>query len=167
MTGPADCVHQDFFAIDDDYVCRLCGKRLAPVGFTRVTTATGTRWVKYAPRKRRKPGRALRFANIAIGAELVCVHWHANDQVTPETMPRYVVTDLWFDPVAGERDPIAGQMVAIRTLRDGQPIGSKCPHTRRGLAMQGYHYAEDYLARWRATSADVAQQIERARANGR
>lgn len=110
---------------------------------------SGGRWTEVPPRKRRKPSRAVRFADIKVGDQLKrpeAAYLIAGDR----TLVRYyVVTDLWFDPVAGQDDPIAGQMVAIRRIdpRTGEPIQRKQPHTRRGLAMQGFHYAGiDYMA---------------------
>jgi hypothetical protein len=67
LPGQADCRHIDFFAAEGNWVCRLCGKVLAEVGMTRITDSSGTRWVRPEKRKRRKPARALRFANIKEG----------------------------------------------------------------------------------------------------
>lgn len=161
MTGQADCPHSNFFEAEEHYVCRICGKRLAPAGSTRITDKNGTRWVMYAPRPRRKPGRAVRFAAVAVGDELVCVRGASEIQLNQ--MTRFVVTDLWFDPVAGERDETAGMMVAIRQMRDGHPVGSKWPHTRRGLAMQGFHYATEYLARREQTEQAVTGALNAIR----
>lgn len=158
MTGQADCPHRSLFPAEGFHVCRICGKRVAPIGYTKIVDSSGTRWVKHEPRKRRKPGRALRFAEIKVGDELVCVH-----EAYVPSRDRFVVTDLWFDPVAGERDETAGQMVAIRWMRDGQPVGTKRPHTRRGLAMQGYHYAKDYLSKRAETERSVADAIDAIR----
>ncbi len=60
----------------------------------------------------------------------------------------YLVTDLWFDPVAGQDNPVAGRMVAIVSIdADGYPHHRKAPHTLRGLASQGSRYADlDYIA---------------------
>lgn len=67
-----------------------------------------------------------------------------------------IVTDLWFDPVKGETDSVSGQMIAIRWLRQGREVSRKSPHTRRGLAMQGWHYADrDEIAHWEAVRAAV------------
>jgi hypothetical protein len=161
MTGQADCPHSNFFEAEDYYVCRVCGKRLAPAGSTRITDKNGTRWVKYTPRPRRKPARAVRFAEVAVGDELVCVR--GASEVRLDQMTRYVVTDLWFDPVAGERDETAGMMVAIKQMRNGQSVGSKWPHTRRGLAMQGFHYAAEYLNRREQTEQTVVGALDAIR----
>lgn len=124
-------------------------------------------------RKRTKAARALRFANIQVGDQLMrreVSRWStyakdpnaANDPaiIQHEKDSGYsyaVVTDLWFDPVKGETDPISGQMVAIRWLRQGKEVGSKQPHTRRGLAMQGYHFADrDEIAHWDAVRKAIA-----------
>jgi len=121
---------------------------------TWITDNTGTYWHEIPPRKRRKPARALRFAEIKVGDQLVLKpskSWHRK-------IPQYfVVTDLWFDPVAGQRDEVSGHMVAIRVIRhDGEVHGSKRPHTRRGLASQQYHYAGiDYIAQCKALVASI------------
>jgi hypothetical protein len=157
MTGQADCAHRDFFEAEGNYVCRVCGKILAEAGMTRVTDRHGTRWVKYAKRKRRKPGRAVRFANIKVG-DLLALRKSDGDYYN-----NVIVTDLWFDPVAGERDETAGMMVAIRWLRDGKEFGAKRQHTRRGLAMQGYDYADKVRADHERIAEDVAAVLQRAR----
>jgi hypothetical protein len=66
----------------------------------------------------------------------------------------YIVTDLWFDPVAGQDDPIAGEMVAISHINEAGIWRRKQPHTKRGLASQGFHYADvDYIALCKARVA--------------
>jgi hypothetical protein len=126
---------------------------------TIVVDGSGTRWVEVPRTKRRRAPRALRFAEIKVGDQLVCrrkARWETYEKrpiqtanIDPlmrkhekETITYAIVTDLWFDPVAGEEDPISGQMVAIRYLRDGEPVGNKWSHTRRGLATNSYHYAD-------------------------
>ncbi len=116
---------------------------------TWITDNTGTRWVEMKERPRRKSPRALRFADLKVGDQLVlspAEHWY------PRVPMYFVVTDLWFDPVAGEQDDTAGRMVAIKHVgRDGEPTDGKRPHTLRGLASQGYHYAEiDWIAQGKA-----------------
>lgn len=146
-----------------------------------VTDATGSRLVEQRPRKRRKPARPLRFADLRPGA--ILIHHHkarsvvypkhpaglliANDAEKLVERQLYgvaVVEDRWFDPCAGQDDPIAGEMASVRAITAGGPVGSKWPHTLRGLASNGYHYAtpeqaelvrayltgrEDVVARWR------------------
>jgi hypothetical protein len=125
---------------------------------TRITDDTGTRWVDDQPRKRRKSPRALRFANIKVGDQLmkttVAKGWRGG-RVKPGDPPTelsrhtryFLVTDLWFDPVAGQTNHVAGEMVAIAQIRsDGSIADRKEPHTKRGLASQGFHPADrDYI----------------------
>lgn len=120
---------------------------------TWITDDTGTRWVDMPPRVRRKPARALRFSEIRAGDQLMRRYKHYDG--TMQTW-YYFVTDLWFDPVAGQSDETAGRMVAIMMLdaRTGDPWLRKEPHTVRGLASQGFHYADiDFPAHVKATNA--------------
>lgn len=111
---------------------------------TWITDSGGTRWVEPVPRKRRKPGRALRFANLEVGQQLMRrpkANWYRK-------IPQYyLVTDRWFDPVAGQTDPVAGQMVALCDIKsNGELSKRKSGTTLRGLASQQYEYADvDYL----------------------
>lgn len=126
---------------------------------TRITDGSGTRWVEIPPRKRRASPRALRFAGLQVGDQLMQTHtlraWRGGKDDFSKPAPElsqtkwyYLVTDLWIDPVSGQDDPVAGQMAAIvRIDEDGYPHGRKWPHTLRGLASQGFHYADrDYIA---------------------
>lgn len=118
---------------------------------TLIHDGNGTRWVEIPPRKRRKSPRALRFAEIAVGDQLMRTWPGFLDQGI--SVWYYVVTDLWFDPVAGQSDETAGRMVAIQRLdpRTGEPNYRKEPHTIRGLASQGFRYADlDYAAHVKA-----------------
>ncbi len=75
-------------------------------------------------------------------------------------IPHYfIVTDLWFDPVAGQDDETAGRMVAIREIGpDGDPRGRKTGTTVRGLASQQYQYADkDYIAQCKARASAQAE----------
>lgn len=118
-----------------------------------ITDHNGRRWHPDNPRKKRKPARALRFAEIKVGDQLM-KEWRTLRAIGGEIVPgaqarEYcIVTDLWFDPVAGQSDEVAGQMVAIRRISDrGEIDGRKEPHTKRGLASQGFHYADrDFIA---------------------
>jgi hypothetical protein len=114
-----------------------------------------TEFFEVPQRPHRKPGRALRFAEIKVGDQLVLgpsagwwrqIPWY------------YVVTDLWFDPVRGQDDETAGRMVAIARIGPtGEIQGHKTPHTLRGLASNGYRYADkDAIAIGRAFAAGVA-----------
>ncbi len=123
---------------------------------TWITDADGSRWVDTPVRKRRKSPRALRFANVKVGDQLVLPpsnDWYSR---IPE---HYVVTDLWFDPVAGQEDELKGRMVAIRLIGDdGSPYGHKRSHTIRGLASQRYRYADiDFIAQGKAFVAALEE----------
>lgn len=112
---------------------------------TWITDGSGTRWVDIPQRPRRKPARALRFAALKIGDQIYRPpqkDWYRKIPIY------YVVTDLWFDPVEGQDDPIAGQMVGFAHIcEDGTVGGRKTSTTIRGLASQQYHYADvDYIS---------------------
>jgi hypothetical protein len=121
---------------------------------TWITDGNNTRWVAIPPRKRRKSPRAVRFAEIKVGDQLMQEYRLDGVQVW-----YYVVTDLWFDPVAGQDDETAGRMVAIRSIcpRTGEPRHRKEPHTLRGLASQGFRYADiDFPAHVQAVKKAIA-----------
>ena len=120
---------------------------------TWVTDGSGTRWIEYPPIKRRKSPRAIRFASIKVGDQVMKTHKvqrARKDEVTEysKTTWYYVVTDLWFDPVKGQDNHVAGEMVAIVSIKENGALCSrKEPHTKRGLASQGFHYADrDYIS---------------------
>jgi hypothetical protein len=126
---------------------------------TIIVDNTGTRWVETPERKRRRPARALRFAGLKVGDQLKST-WFEGTASIGRSEHYWVVTDLWFDPVKGEKHEVAGQMVAIRHLdpRTGEPIFGKQAHTLRGLASQGFHYADvDFPALVRARNEGVRQ----------
>ena len=108
---------------------------------TWITDENGTRWHEMPQRKRRKHPRAVRFAELKVGDQVMRQWKTYNDRVD---VWYYVVTDMWFDPVAGQRDETAGRMVAIMSLDpcSGEARGSKEPHTLRGLASQGFAYSD-------------------------
>jgi hypothetical protein len=111
---------------------------------TWIVDQFGRRWVEPVPRKRRAPGRALRFAELKVGDQIMApTRW-----ATQNSVIYYIVTDLWFDPVCGQLDETSGLMVAIRRLgQDGEPCARKERHTLRGLAQNGYHYSDiDYAS---------------------
>lgn len=112
---------------------------------TRITDNSGTRWVEIPRRKRRKSPRALRFAEIKLGDQLV----KRQKQYINGRMHEYhfVVVAMWFDPVDGHSDPESGQMVGIQRVGEcGVGIGRPQKHTRRALAYQQFHYSEvDYI----------------------
>lgn len=122
---------------------------------TWITNESGTRWVDVPQRKRRKPPRNLRFADIAVGRQLV--------QRPSKNLYRgfplyYVVTDIWFDPVAGQTDPVKGEMIGLAQVKeDGSISGRKIGYPVRGLAPQGFHYADvDYIAQGKARQEGLA-----------
>lgn len=116
----------------------------------RITDNSGTRDVWVEDRKRRsfnpaKDGR--RFKDVKIGDQLAHVtptRFSLTSPskrliIDPSIVTYVVVTDRWFDPVAGQHNASKGDMVAVQRLgRDGKPEGSKRAHTVRGLASQGY-----------------------------
>jgi hypothetical protein len=123
---------------------------------TIIRDDNGTRWVELPPRRRRKPSRAVRFAEVKVGDQLVrgLGVWDGRLNVW-----YYIVTDLWFDPVAGQDDETAGRMVAVRSIcpRTGEPRRHKEPHTLRGLASQGFRYADiDFSAHVKAVREAMA-----------
>lgn len=122
---------------------------------TIIRDGEGTRWIEIPPRKRRKPARALRFAEIKVGDQLMRT-WENMLHGSAILVWYYRVSDLWFDPVAGQYDDTAGRMVAIQLIspRTGEANGRKEPHTVRGLASQGFRYADiDYIAHTTARNA--------------
>ena len=78
----------------------------------------------------------------------------------------YIVTDLWFDPVIGQSDPIAGQMVGYSMIMsDGSIHKCKSSTTIRGLASQQFHYSDiDFIALAK-TRAGVANVVGIGHAN--
>jgi len=139
---------------------------------TWIVDGTGRHWVDEKPRVKRKRGRG-RFADVKVGDQLmqrVIGRWDqfpkpadgvANDPAPIRHERDYgwcyaVVTDIWFDPVAGQDDPIKGEMIAIQVLRQGLPLGGKRAHTVRGLASNQWQYADrDEIAHWEAVRAGV------------
>lgn len=120
-------------------------------------------------RKRRAPGVPRRFHDLQQGAVLIhrakyrsekavpTIRPVANSNVLEETLTATglaVVSDRWFDPVAGQHDRWAGEMAGLRLLTSRGLGPNKTPHTLRGLAQQGYHpttpeqqrLASDWLA---------------------
>ena len=119
---------------------------------TWVTDNNGTNWIEAPVRKRRKSPRALRFADIKVGDQLMQTYtsrWkRGGKKESSQSVSYYIVTDLWFDPVKGQKNHVAGEMVAIVQIQsDGSLWHHKEPHTKRGLASQRFHYADrDYIA---------------------
>lgn len=121
-------------------------------------------FVKQGPRKQRASPRALRFANLRVGDVLMRkVHWtetraapgqtimpvaNSNHIEEIKTAQGFAICEhRWTDPVRGEHDPVAGQLVAVRWITARGLAPSLTPHTIRGLASQGYHPMTDDQAR--------------------
>ncbi|MEV5031625.1 hypothetical protein MRBLMC3_000808 [Sphingobium sp. LMC3-1-1.1] len=138
---------------------------------TWIVDENGRRWVEPQARVKRKRGRG-RFADVKVGDQLMCrviSRWDspirddlaANDagwqrHERDHGFQYAIVTDLWFDPVAGQDDPLKGEMVGIQILHQGRPRGGKRAHTIRGLASNKWQYADrDEIAHWEAVRAGV------------
>jgi hypothetical protein len=110
---------------------------------TYITDSTGTRWVDVPPRKRRKASTGGRFSTIEVGDHLemrrTITMSRGGQEIKRQGLGYAVVTDLWFDPVAGQEVPWKGQMVAIRPLYAGRSEASKQAYSRHALASVGYH----------------------------
>lgn len=126
---------------------------------TWITDENGRRWVPHVPRKARKPAQPRRFANLKVGDQIM-------QKGTGFINGRpykvyYVVTDIWFDPVRGQRDPVAGTMVGYCVLKeDGTPWQRKLSMPIRGLASQRFFPADiDYI--------DMAAKRAEAMADGK
>ena len=127
---------------------------------TWIVDDNGRRWVEMPARKRRTSPKGRRFAEVKVGDWLEGGPWSGVDH-SGRKYPRqfYLVTDHWFDPVAGEEDAEKGMLFAVARLRGldretGEPrFEAKVSHTRFGLASQGYHYSSvpDPLGVLRAT----------------
>ena len=137
---------------------------------TWIFNGGGPRWVELDVPKRRKSPRAVRFAGIKVGDQVMQTHttkgWRGgiDDKSAPptelsQTTWYYIATDLWFDPVAGQENHVAGEKVAIARIKpDGSVCPHKEPHTKRGLASQGFHYADrDYIAECKTVVAAVKE----------
>lgn len=140
--------------------------RYGAKGWTLIWPTQGQPYfVKVAPKKRRARPRALRFADLKAGDVLV----HRQKAVTVkrpreadlvaaneiEEVNRFasfcIVEHRWFDPCAGHDDRWAGEMAGVCSINHNGKVPTPYPHTLRGLAMQGFHYA-------------TAEQAERVRA---
>lgn len=100
----------------------------------------------------------MRFSDLKVGDQLVLnprADWHRG---IPEF---WIVTDLWFDPVNGQYKEASGRMAAIQRIRgDGELFGNKRAHSLRGLASQGYKFAEkDVIAERKACMAAMRQGV--------
>jgi hypothetical protein len=122
----------------------------------------GKRWVAIAKRKRRKACPPKRFKDINVGDQLMCSSvfpgYGADGEFhDTKVTEHWVVTDIWFDPVAGQDDKWKGHMVAIQQIgADGELHSWKRAHTMRGLASNGYQYANiDYIAHCKARAGGL------------
>ena len=112
---------------------------------TWIIDESGRRWVEIPQKKPRKTPRSIKFADIKVGDQLMLApkagSYHRNEIYS-------VVTDIWFDPVAGQLDPIKGKMIGFAHINsDGSISARKSSTPVRGLASQGYEYAAiDYIA---------------------
>jgi len=129
--------------------------RYGKPGWTLIYPVSGPPYFveRQEPKQRAKP-RALRFADVQVG-EIVRHQalWRfevadptslesANDNRRTKSGVAHgfgIIEHRWFDPVAGERDPIAGELVAVRRISWRGPERGLTKHTIRGLASQGYH----------------------------
>lgn len=124
---------------------------------TWFTHGNETTWIEPRPKRRRPTPRALRFGAIKVGDQLMKA-WDGMYEGGQKVVWYYLVSDLWFDPVAGQHVPLAGSMVAIQSIdyRTGEPRDRKEAHTIRGLASQGFHYANiDFIAHTAARNAGM------------
>jgi hypothetical protein len=121
---------------------------------TWIIDGNGRRWVEPEPKKKRKSPRALRFAEIKVGDQLMQTSsvdvWKADGEKMPYSRSTrwFIVTDIWFDPVRGQNDSVAGQMVGIAQINGkGDVHPHKSAYPVRGLASNCFHYADrDYIA---------------------
>ena len=114
------------------------------IDVTWITDDTGSRWVVSPPRKKRKSPRALKFADIKVGDQIMLKPNNAWYRKIPLY---YVVTDIWFDPVAGQNDQLKGQMIGYAQISSDGSLTKKSSTPIRGLASQQFDYADiDYLS---------------------
>lgn len=133
--------------------------------WTVIRDHNGTRMVQAPFKKRRKRSQPRRFADLKVGDWLEGGTWQKFTAALSRGLPVLVhslVTDQWFDPVAGEADEEKGRLFAVAPLvgvRDGEPaFGRKTAHTRIGLARNGYAYSRvsDPAAEMIARQAGIA-----------
>jgi hypothetical protein len=111
---------------------------------TWIYDQNGKRWVDPVPRKTRKAPRALKFGEVKVGDQIM---QKPRDGWDRGTAIYYVVTDLWFDPVEGQKDPLKGSMVGFAHIKSDGTYDRKSSTTVRGLASQQYDFADvDYIA---------------------
>lgn len=80
-----------------------------------------------------------RFADLEVGQ--VLTNWQKKQNGEWAQHGNYLVTDSWFNPVAGQDDPISGTMVAVALFQEKDGVvGRKWAYPIRGLASAGFHY---------------------------
>jgi len=123
---------------------------------TWITDDTGRRWVDVTKvKKLRNAPRPLKFGNVKVGDQLMKKpreEWYRKIPIY------YVVTDRWFDPVEGQRDPIKGEMVGYAQIKEDGSHSTKSATTVRGLASQQFDFADvDYIALATTRAAEHAK----------
>lgn len=90
---------------------------------------------------------ARRFENVKVGDRLVHVQvWRGTTAGKPyerTELSKWVVTDVWFDPLQGRKMRASGEMVGV--ARIDHPTYKRA-HTRRGLASSGFSYDPEQTA---------------------
>lgn len=137
---------------------------------TWIIDNTGTRWVEPTPPKRRKSPMPKRFASLKVGDQIMQATESkrtirdpncANDKyiTVPYTksLHYFIVTDMWFDPVRGQSDPVAGQMVGFAAINQrGEVSKRKSSMPIRGFASQRFEFADrDHIAWCKARLTEI------------
>lgn len=114
------------------------------------------KWIDVTRQKpQRRSPRALRFANLKVGDQIMR---KPQDGWYRKIPTYFVVTDLWYDPVEGQDDPLRGRMVGYAQIGQDGRIGRKQSTTIRGLASQQFVYADiDYAALVATKNAAMAE----------
>lgn len=117
---------------------------------TWIIDGSGTHWVEVPQPKRRKPPRALKFAEVKVGDQLMMKprdSWYRGLAIY------CLITDMWFDPVEGQDDPLKGSMIGYAHIKEDGSLSRKSSTTIRGLASQQFDFADiDYIALCKARS---------------
>ena len=96
---------------------------------------------------------AVKFDNIQVGDQLV----------ERGSGMAVVVTDLWFDPVRGQKRAIGGMMSAVQIIGpDGEPRSYKRAYSRATLATTFDRADHDIMAALQAETGAFAQAVEAA-----
>lgn len=146
--------------------CRDCrANRYTASQPTKIIDDNGVRFVQKPSVKERKPRGAGRFSNVAVGDQIMRSNEY--NTVARKHFSYYIVTDLWFDPVLGQYDPVKGQMIGYSKI---DPTGTVCERktstTVRGLASQRFQYADvDFISLCQAKAS--AQNVSHLRSHKR